>query len=136
MQPAHAPDTHVATPSMRRAGLFAFLGGPIAWFVHLALCYAIGEFGCVAGAPRWTWLGVHGLAWMVIAVSVVTFGISLVAGIVGYRMACGEEGMLGTPPGGMTGADYLTRAGAVLSLLLAAIIAVQSVPILFYLEGC
>ena len=63
-------------PSMRRA-TFTMLAPPIAWAVHLCVCYFVVTIGC---ETDWT-----GAGWAVIGATVVLGGIAGWAGCIAWK---------------------------------------------------
>ena len=120
----------------RRTGLFfGALGGAVAWSAHLGLAYLVAEFGCLAGMQRYTMMGVTSIAWLVIAVSIVTLAASGAATLVAWRAHRRLGG--GTDDDEPSGADaYLAWFGVITSGLFTFVIAVQALPVLFYLSHC
>jgi hypothetical protein len=115
--------TTASTPApLRRRRWFALLGGAIAWFVHLIAIFLISEFGCVAGLDERLWANISVVAALLLGASVIPLVVAIAAAIVGYR--------------DRQSADWLAQAGALMSGLFALIIAVQSIPALFYVRGC
>lgn len=134
---------------------FGFLGGAIAWTIHLLAAYAIAEWVCVSrvfAVERF--LGVAIVAWLLIGVSILT---ALVAGaatwvaylhsapgirgssqlsVVGSRL---RESLLLTDnrqPTTDNRLQELAQIGWVMSALFLFTILVQSIPIFYWLEGC
>jgi hypothetical protein len=114
---------------------FAFLGAGIAWTFHLLAIYAIGEFGCVSGWGRITYMGLSAVAWMILLVSVVSLAVALAGTAVGYwdsRFDSKHE----SPPNHDEGGKYLSSFGWILSAIFSLIIFVESLPVFGYLHGC
>jgi preprotein translocase subunit SecG len=114
---------------------FAFLGGGIAWTLHLLSIYMIGEFGCVSGWGDITYLGLSAVAWSILLVSVLLLVPAVAATIVGYRDAR-QDSLFESPQGEDEGGEYLSRLGWILSGLFTLIILVESLPVFAYLHGC
>ncbi len=113
---------------------FAFLGGGIAWTLHLLSIYAIGEFGCTSGFDETMWLGVSAVAWLLIGASAILLGVATAAVVIGYRDAGGRWNDSDEPP--EDAQEILSQFGWVLSALFMLVILIESVPIFFYLDGC
>jgi hypothetical protein len=119
-----------------RLGLwFGFLGGGVAWTLHLLLSYFVAEFGCEAGLDRHVYLGIMLPAWLLMGVSLFTTLLGAAAVFVAWRLKRRFQALPGDPEA--DGADrFLARTGFLTSLLFTAIIVAQSLPILFYLGSC
>jgi hypothetical protein len=114
---------------------FSFLGGGIAWTLHLLSIYAIGEFGCVSGLGRVMFAGVSAVAWAIIFVSILLFllsGFSVTLAFFDMR----KDSLKETRDPGNEGGEYLSRFGFILNLLFSLIIAVETMPVFWYLGGC
>jgi hypothetical protein len=114
---------------------FAFIGGGIAWTFHLLSIYAIGEFGCVSGLGRTSYLGISAVAWMILIVSALSLAPALASALIGYsdmRTDARREEPMSEDEGG----QYLSRFGSILSALFALIIMVETLPVFAYLDGC
>ena len=130
-----------ATPVTSEAGVgrgrlwFGLLGGPVAWTAHLMLAYAIAEFGCLSAFGRRTLLGLTAVTWGLLVVSAATLAVAVVAALVARRSReqapePGDPNADGPPKG------YVAAAGLYLSGFSAFVIAVQTVPIFYYLRDC
>jgi hypothetical protein len=124
---------HLRTPAWRR--WFAFLGAGVAWTFHLLSIYAIGEFGCVSGWHRATYMGISAVAWMILISSVAMLCVAGAAAFVGYKDAKRDE-HADIPPGEDEGGRYLSWFGFILSAIFALIILVETLPVFAYLDGC
>ena len=119
---------HPPTPARWRRW-FAFLGGGAAWTLHFMGIYLIAEFTCVSGLGNVRWLGLSVTAWAVLGISLILLAIAVAAAWIGRkdsREARQNE----------TGGSYLSHAGWIVSGLFALVIAFESVPMLYYLDGC
>jgi hypothetical protein len=114
---------------------FAFLGGGIAWTLHLLSIYAIGEFGCVGGWDRISWAGIGLVAWLIIILSTLLLLVAVAATLVGYLDKRRDEGR-DSPEWEDEGGVFLSSYGALLSGLFALIILVETLPVFAYLDGC
>ena len=114
---------------------FGLLGGAMAWLAHLMIAYTVAEFGCVASLGRYIVLGISVVAWMVLALSTVTLAVAVVATVVAYRS---QQRLTALPEQEWIseGAGYAARAGWITSGLFALTIAVETLPILYYLREC
>lgn len=128
----HAQAARDRTPS-RLALWFGLLGGAIAWVLHLLLAYLIAEFGCVGGLGEVRFLGITAVAWLILAVSLLTLAGAVAATVVARRSE--------RPPAhddddvGSSEAMF-ARAGLIISAWFVLIILVETVPILYYLGSC
>lgn len=129
---AHTTD-ETAPPVWRR--WFAFLGGGIAWTFHLLAIYAIGEFGCVSGFDQQMYLGISGVAWLLIITGIISLAPAVAATIVGYIDARRDK-QQEKPGGEDEGERYLSSFGWPLNGLFVLIIFVESLPVFAYLGGC
>jgi hypothetical protein len=114
---------------------FAFVGAGLAWTFHLLSIYAIGEFGCVSGWGRVLYWNVSAVAWLILAVSVISLTVALGAAFVGYqdkRNDSRREEAENEDEGGA----YLSSFGFILSALFSLIIIVETLPVFAYLHGC
>lgn len=115
---------------------FIVLGGGIAWLLHLLLTYAVAEFGCVGHVPDFVWLGIEGIAWLLIAASVLPIVLCLASIGAAYRtlqnlqQAIHGGGEINRPE------MQLVRIGLILNSFFLLTILAQTVPIFYYLDGC
>jgi hypothetical protein len=113
---------------------FGYLGGGIAWLLHLLSAYAIAEFGCVAGAGAHRWAGVTLVAWLLLGVTAVLLLAGVASMLVAVKLRAREPG--GELESSLSARAYLARSGAIMSGLFVLIILAQTVPIFYYLESC
>lgn len=126
------------TPVVRRWEVrFALLGGGIAWLLHLVSVYGIAEFGCVAGWGHIYWGGASVVAWLLIAATVLTGGMAAAASWLAWRA---ERRLRGTTaqnaPVEPETKAFMAGLSQKLNAVFALIIAVQGVPIFFFLKDC
>lgn len=114
---------------------FAFVGGGLAWTFHLLTIYVIGEFGCVSGFDRNTYLGISGVAWLLMLVSVLALIPAVAAMLVGYADTKHDRNRP-EPDKNDEGERYLSSYGWPLNALFVMIIIVESLPVFAYLKGC
>lgn len=114
---------------------FAFLGGALAWVVHLFGVYLISEFGCISALAERRLLDVSVVAWQLLGLSLGLLLITIAATVVGCADARRDQRGAAAPgePGHV---DWLSRAGWILSALFAVIIVVQTIPAFYYLRAC
>ncbi len=118
---------------------FVLLGGAIAWAVHLLAAYALGEFGCVAGWGHIYFRGLHLVAWLVLAVTLITAVVTAAALWASVRMerrleqaGAGEEAALEPD----RPAPFAARFGVITNGLFLFIILFEAVPVLYFLRHC
>jgi len=114
---------------------FAFLGGGFAWTFHLLSIYAIGEFGCVGGAGDIFYMGISLVAWMILVLSFLLFGVAASASLIGYRDKRQDLLEKHSRPE-EEGGRFLSSFGFMLSALFTLIILVETLPVFAYLDGC
>ena len=120
------------TPATHRWTLrFALLGGGAAWLMHLLLCYVIAEFGLLSGLDQRVWVGgLDAVSWLLLvctAVMLIIAGAAIeVARRVPGRTLAGDESR--------RTAAFCSRFGVAANVAFIAIIAAQTIPILFYLR--
>lgn len=132
-QPKNVPDEPL--PRRVRARLwFAQLGGGVAWTLHLIGCYLIAEWGCIAGLDRHQWLGIALPSWLLIGWTAMALLLGCAATLVALRL----RRHAADRPEDRHGAVVRSGARAALwsSGLFSTIVAVQGVPLLFFLGGC
>jgi|GEM_PF-1878454 len=120
---------------------FGLFGGAIAWLVHLVAASIIAEWGCISGLHRYQFLGITAIAWSLIALSVVALLVAVAATWVVYHANQRDEGVTETGDSAdvydTRGTNkFLARVGLWSSALFVFIIAVQSLPILYFLKEC
>ncbi len=104
---------------------FAFLGGPVAWVLHLGTVYLLVPFTCGPGGAAWY----HAATLAMLALS----GSAAWAGLRGGRR---DGDRAGPEPEAARGrARFMARAGVALGLLFSVVIAAQWIPPLV-LGGC
>jgi Na+/phosphate symporter len=114
---------------------FSFLGGGVAWLLHLTSAWAISEFGCFGGLYRWTWLDLTAIAWLIILATIITSSIAVAATCVGYRTVrrVATDSVAVDPSGT---ASFLAYSGLITSGFFVFVILVESVPLLFFRKSC
>ena len=116
---------------------FGMFGGAIAWLVHLLVAYGIAEFGCASAFSDVRWGNLSGVAWLEIAVSAVAFLTAVVASLVARRQRrVSYQYIYHNYERRDSPFAFLGRSGVIANVMFAFIIAVQSVPIFFYLSSC
>lgn len=129
-------ETTVARPISPLALWFSLMGGALAWLAHFLIAYVIAEWGCLAGLGEVRWLGLTIVAWLLIALSVAMLLASIAAAVVAYRCSrrAPEHGAHSIGAPGFAG--FMTRTGFIMNVLFALIIAVESIPIVYYWNHC
>jgi hypothetical protein len=118
----------------RGALWFGLMGGAVAWLAHFLAAWLIAEFGCIMAAGRPPVAFISTTAVLLIVATVICLAAALAATVVGHRAgrSLREEG---------AGSDdrvsyFMAKGGAISSGLFAFFIAVQSIPIFFFLDHC
>jgi hypothetical protein len=113
---------------------FGLLGGAVAWLLHLMSAYAIAEFGCVSWLGTLHWIGVSAVAWLCIGVSTFCELLALFAVLAAYR--CVRSSRSTNGDFALQSRQYAASLGLGVSILFAFAIAFESIPIVYYLQGC
>lgn len=113
---------------------FGFLGGAVAWLLHLVGAWLIAEYGCL-WAPG-TVLGgsMTVVALLVIVLSVMLAGAAAASALLAQRSVRRLRERGDGPERPL--ARFLASGGAILSGSFAFVIAVQSVPIFYFPDWC
>jgi hypothetical protein len=123
-----APTSIPGAPS-RFWALYAVLAGPLVWFAHFVLVWAVSEMGCIANYTNMPVLTPSSIR---IIVAVVTV-IALAA--VGLSLFTGWRWRDAVRQGGVTMAEsrakFLIQVGLSLSLLFFFSIVVTALPVFF-----
>lgn len=109
---------------------FALLGGGVAWLLHLLLAYVIAEFGVLSGFARTTWAGgLSATLWLLLGLSVAMAFMAAAATWVawGLRTPQPKENEIRDT------LRFCARFGLGANLTFLAIIAAQSIPLLYFL---
>lgn len=126
----------------RRAGVsrgalwFGLFGGAGAWTAHLMLAYAAAEFGCVGRLGERVYLGITMVAWLVLALTVVTTLTSGAATVVAYRSHRRLRSEEAEEDAAGAAERYAARAGLMMSGTFTFVILFESIPVLYYLHSC
>jgi hypothetical protein len=113
---------------------FGVFGGAVAWTIHMLLAYGIAEFGCVSSFRDARFLGITGVAWLILVMSALTLVLAVVALLIARRS---ERLLLADLRGQDDDADeFMARVGLVTSVVFVAIIVAQTLPVLYYLRSC
>ncbi len=123
-------ETKTPSPGVSRWTLrFVLLGGGVAWTLHLLLAYVIAEFGIVSGFVDTRWAELDAVSWLLIALSAAMLALAAVATWVSWRMqySDAEDEQART-------VRFCVRFGRAANLSFLVIIAVQSIPIFFFLR--
>lgn len=129
----HEQQQHVS----RLALWFGVLGGAIAWAMHLVLAYLIAEFGCETETDAIVYRGIMLPAWMLLGQSALMITVSS-ASIVSAAICLRRVRRI-DPDAATVQTEsqrHLARAGVVSGGLFTFIIAVQTIPVFFYLSSC
>ena len=114
---------------------FGILGGAVAWTLHLLGAYLIAEFGCELGIDRRVYGGINIVAWSLLGTSAVMVAVAAASCIVGWRIMARKSRGGESNVRERTNRE-LARTGAVANGLFTFVIAIQSIPIVFYLRSC
>jgi hypothetical protein len=120
----------------RGALWFGLFGGAVAWTVHLMLAYAAAEFGCVGRLGERGYLGISLVAWLELALTVVTTLVAGAATVVAYRNHRRLRSGEGEEDAAVAAERYTAWAGLLTSGMFTFIILFESIPILYYLHSC
>lgn len=110
----------------RLALAYAFLGGALAWTLHLMAAYAIAEGLCVLDAP--------GVAWALSGLTALCLALALGAATVAWRLSARERDGEALLFGG--GAGFVASAGLASDVLFSIVIVAQALPIAMLLGSC
>ncbi|MCO6430623.1 MAG: hypothetical protein J5J00_07155 [Deltaproteobacteria bacterium] len=114
--------------------IFATLGGAACWLAHLLLSYGIAEMLCVAEILREPVLGLSGIGWMLVMISAALIFTALAALAVSLRLCSAASYAKGTEQG--SAILFTARFGALSNLIFVVVIAVESIPIIYWLKEC
>jgi hypothetical protein len=132
----------------------ALLGGGTAWTLHLLLAYTIAEFGCLSGLGERHFGGLSVVTWMLLGLSVLTLALALVATALSRQLSrtqrYASRDPSTAPPGssrnphfhGERGPEaastvaFSGRLAYLTNLAFTFVIAVQTVPIFYFLGRC
>lgn len=131
-------------PRAGRGRIWGGLWGPaVAWLVHFLAIYALAEFGCLSPLAERVVLGASLVAWLVLAVTVACLalsgGVTWLAWRIDQRLSAAPTAPATAGPEADPGPDagrFAARAGWTSGLLFTLIIAVEAVPVFFYLRDC
>lgn len=116
---------------------FAFLGGGVAWTLHLLGVYVVAEFGCIAGLGTRLVGGLSIVAWLLIGVTLLTGLLAAAASWTAWRAEAILRGATATnAPVEPETKAFVASVSRTLNAIFAFIIAAQGVPIFFYLRDC
>lgn len=104
---------------------FVLLGGAVAWTLHLLLAYVIAEFGVLSGLVELSWAGLDVVSWLLLGWSAAMLALAGVAVWVSWRLRAEESD---------DEVRFCARFGRAANLAFLVIIAVESVPIFFFLR--
>lgn len=120
----------------RGAVWFALLGGGVAWTLHLLLAYAVAEFGCLSGLGEKQLGGLTLVAWLLLGVTAGALALAAAATLVaaGIRRRSREPSEVQTEPACTLA--FSGRLALATNVVFTLVIAVQSVPIFYFLRSC
>ena len=108
---------------------FVLLGGAVAWTLHLLLAYVIAEFGVLSGLVELSWVGLDAVSWLLLGWSAAMLALAGVAVWVSWRLRAEES-----DDEAARTVRFCARFGRAANLAFLVIIAVESVPIFFFLR--
>jgi hypothetical protein len=123
MNPAPHPD--------RWTLRFVLLGGAVAWTLHLLGCYVFAEFGVLSGLVDVRRAGLDAVSWLLFGWSAAMLALAAVAARAASRLRVGAAA---PDSEARKTLEFCARFGRASNLAFLAIIAVQTVPIFFYLR--
>lgn len=104
---------------------FALLGGGVAWLLHLLLVYLIAEFGTLSGLAHHQWgAGLGVVSWLLLGCSAVMLSLAVVAIVVARALLRTSREPL----------RFCARLGLASNVAFSIIIAVQTIPIFYFLS--
>lgn len=106
---------------------FILLGGGVAWFAHLVFAYLIAEFGVLTDLHRTTWSGISAVVWVIAGLSLLMFVLATLASRAAWTARTGEEES-------SHARRFCLRFGLATNLAFTALIAIQTIPIFYYLR--
>lgn len=109
---------------------FALLGGAVAWTLHLLVCYAVAEFGVLSGFVEKSWAGLDAVSWLLLGWSAAMLALAALA----TRSATRLRETSAPDDDQRQTVAFCARFGRASNLTFLAIIAVQTVPIFFFLR--
>jgi len=112
---------------------FSLLAGPIVYSLHFMLVYFVVEAACVVGLLRFAWLGINGIAWVVVALTILAALLNGLAGVLAYRHWQQRKESEGGTRGSY--APFMALVGVSLNALFTVTILVTGLPALF-LQPC
>ena len=101
-------------------------GGGIAWMLHLMTVWVAAEFGCISGLGVPGAWGISQVAWLVIGLSGLCFGLAGLASYASWRWCPRTAG---------NGA-FVYRYGIAANPIFMLIIVAQTLPVFFHLKDC
>jgi hypothetical protein len=119
-----------------RALWFGLLGGGVAWLIHFLAAYIIAEFGCISGWGKGTFMGVTGLAWLLLGVSAVMLGLCTWSVLIARRCLRDLRKAPFADRARVQSRIFMARAGFISGAIFVLIILVETLPIFFYLQRC
>ena len=112
---------------------FSLLAGPIVYSLHFMLVYFVVEAACVENLLRFTWLGLNGISWVVVALTILAALLNGLAGLLAYRNWQQRKESEGGTRGSY--APFMALVGVSLNALFTVTILVTGLPALF-LQPC
>lgn len=115
-----------------RGLLFGLLAAPIAWAALHMFDYFVIETACRAGLLGGTFAGLTGVAWVVLAATLVALVVSVVAGVLSYRRwrATSDPQDAGELNPVEARSSFLALSGVLVSALFILLIVMTGAPVL------
>lgn len=129
------PETRsdLSRPATGRWSLgLGLLGAPIAWAIHLLLCWVIAEWSGLTGSLESAFLGLAVRDWLLIGVSLATLGAAVAATLL--ARGCVSR-LRDVQSRDRSQAWFVARAGVMTGYVFTFVIAVETLPIFFHLRG-
>jgi len=113
---------------------FILLGGGTAWFGHLVFAYLIAEFGVLTELHRTMWSGISAVVWLIAGLSVLMFLFAALAAGAAWNERTRAPSLVRDEEDVTHAGHFCLRFGLATNLAFAAIIAVQTIPIFYFLR--
>ena len=105
---------------------FGFLGGALAWLIHIFSTYAIGEGACILKGSLFVFLGLSAAGWLLIGVTLMMIAVCIYSGQVAWKLRKDTHGSV----------RFLGRVGVISNLFFLFSIIVQASTIPILINGC
>ncbi|HET9237576.1 MAG TPA: hypothetical protein VFO10_10015 [Oligoflexus sp.] len=113
---------------------FAFLGGALAWTLHLMGTYALSEGFCRSGLAQVSWMGLSVMLW---SLALLTFLAVAVAGVALWMARRQQLASVADIRGGQGDIFlFMARSSLLMNALFLLVILAQTVPIFILGRNC